>query len=74
MYQALLAVLEGHCCSLVLSTVRRFGLLQPYLGHPSRIPFVCITHKVQGMLDNLNQNVVEKLPSFVKLEYILLEG
>ena len=50
-----------------LVTVKRFGLLQPHFGHLSCIPFVCMTHKVQGMLYNSNQSIVEKLPSFVKL-------
>ena len=48
-------------------TVKGFGLLQPHFGHLSCIPFVCMTYKVQGMLSNSNQSVVEKLPSFVKL-------
>ena len=42
-------------------TVRRFRLLQPCCGHLSCIPFVCMTHEVQGMLYNSNQSVVEKL-------------
>ena len=29
---------------------KRFRLLKPYFDHHSCIPFVCMTHKVQGML------------------------
>ena len=45
----------------------RFGLLRPHFGHLSCIGFVCVTRKVQEVLSNQNQSVVEKLPSFVKL-------
>ena len=48
--------------------MRRFRLLQPYFGHLSCTPFICMICKVQGVLIcNLNPSVVEKLPSFVKL-------
>ena len=36
--------------TLVIYTAKRFRLLQPYFGHLSCIPFVCVTCKVQGML------------------------
>ena len=31
-------------------TVKRFGLLQPYLGYLSCIPVVCMTHKFKEWL------------------------
>ena len=34
----------------VRTTAQRIRLLQPYFGHLSCIPFVCMTRKVQGML------------------------
>ena len=34
----------------LLYTTKRFRLLQPYFGHLSYIPFVCVTCKVQGAL------------------------
>ena len=48
-------------------TVKRFWLFQPYFGYLSCIPFVYLTHKVQRVLIEFEQNVVEQLPSFAKL-------
>ena len=42
-------------------------LLQPYFGHLSCIPFVCMTGK--ECLICMDQSVVEKLPSFDKLVF-----
>ena len=36
------------------ATVKRFWLLQLHFGHLICIPFVCMTHKVQGMLSDSN--------------------
>ena len=44
-------------------TVKTFGLLQPYFGHLSCMPVVCVTHyKLQKEASYLNQSlsVVEK--------------
>ena len=45
---------------------KRFRLLQPYFGHLSCIPFVCVTRKVKGMF-TIWKSLVEKLPSFLLL-------
>ena len=45
-------------------TVKTFGLLQPYFGHLSCMPVVCVTHyKLQRDASYLNQSlcVIEKL-------------
>ena len=71
--------------------MERFRLLQPYFGHLSCPPFMCMKCEVQGVRTymqfepectseaslvyyissrsayNLNQSVVQELPSFVKL-------
>ena len=44
-------------------TIKTFGLLQPYFGHLSCMPVVCVTHyKLQKDASYLNQSlsVVEK--------------
>ena len=48
-------------------TVRKFRLYTSIIfGYLSSIPSVCVAHKFKNAY-NLNQSVVEKLPSFVKL-------
>ena len=47
-------------------TVKKFGLLQPYFGHLSCMPVVCVTHyKTSNNASCLNQSltVVEKFLS-----------
>ena len=53
-----------HACKIEKRyTVKTFGLLQPYFGHLSCMPVVCVTHyKLQKDASYLNQSlsVVEK--------------
>ena len=53
-------------CCYVITTLQPIvlSMVQPYFGHLSCIPLVCMTCKVQY---NFHQSVVEKLPSLVKL-------
>ena len=41
------------CIYIYIYTVKRFGCLQPYFGHLSCIPFVCVTCKVQCNLNGV---------------------
>ena len=49
---------------IICHTVKMFGLLQPYFGHLSCMPVVCVTHyKLQKDASYLNQSlkcIVEK--------------
>ena len=52
-------------CSRSYPVVKRFRLLQPYLGHLCCIPFVCMTREVQSAY-NLNRVYLSCFPLLLK--------